>query len=173
MRDAGYFTANVRSMPASFGFSGTGKTDWNFTHDGKPFDSDSWADLKAHQPFFAQVNFQETHRDFHAPKRADPAKVVIPPYYPDHPVTRRDWAAYLDAASELDRKVGLILEQLEADGLAGNDDRRVHGRPRPGARPRASSSATRKACTFRLIIRWPDGVSPPEALPGRDAWTTA
>ena len=42
-----------------------------------------------------------------------PARVVIPPYYPDHEVTRRDWAEYLDAASELDRKVGLILKQLE------------------------------------------------------------
>src|SRR5258708_7910417 len=30
MRDAGYFTANLRQMPASFGFRGTGKTDWNF-----------------------------------------------------------------------------------------------------------------------------------------------
>src|SRR5262245_61111905 len=71
MRDAGYFAANVRQLPDSFGFSGTGKTDWNFTHDGPPFDSDRWSDLAAHQPFFAQVNFQETHRRFHAPRRAD------------------------------------------------------------------------------------------------------
>ena len=33
--------------------------------------------------------------------RRDPAKVEIPPYYPDHAVTRQDWAQYLDAASEL------------------------------------------------------------------------
>ena len=49
-------------------------------------DSEKWADLKAHQPFYAQVNFQETHRAFKAPKKADPAKVELPPYYPDHPV---------------------------------------------------------------------------------------
>ena len=54
-----------------------------------------------------------------------------PPYYPDHPVTRRDWAEYLDAASELDRKIGLILRQLEADGLAEQHNRCVLGRPRP------------------------------------------
>jgi arylsulfatase A-like enzyme len=120
MRTAGYFTANVRAFPQGVGFRGTGKTDWNFTYAGKPFDSDRWDDLKAHQPFFAQVNFQETHRAFHAPKRADPAKVDIPPYYPDHPLTRADWAKYLDAATELDRKVGRILKQLEADGLADN-----------------------------------------------------
>lgn len=118
MHDAGYFTANVRQLPAEMGFKGTGKTDWNFNIDGKPFDSDVWADLKSHQPFYAQVNLQESHRTFHAPKKADPAKVAIPPYYPDHPVTRNDWAAYLDAVSEADRKIGLILAQLEKDGLA-------------------------------------------------------
>lgn len=120
MRDAGYFTVNVRELPAGMGFKGTGKTDWNFAYAGKPFDSDRWADLKAHQPFFAQVNFQETHRRFRGPKRADPAKVEVPPYYPDHPMVREDWAQYLDAATELDRKVGLILAQLERDGLKDN-----------------------------------------------------
>src|SRR5262245_52802074 len=79
-RATGYYTANVREPPAHFGFRGTGKTDWNFTAPAKPFDSDRWADLKSHQPFFAQVNFQETHRRFQAPKKADPAKVAIPPY---------------------------------------------------------------------------------------------
>src|SRR5262245_22491331 len=118
MRESGYVTANIRRFPASVGFAGTGKTDWNFTTDGNPFDYDRWDDLKAHRPFFAQVNFQETHRTFHAPRKVDPAKVVVPPYYPDHPVTREDWAQYLDSAIELDRKVGLILAQLEADGLA-------------------------------------------------------
>ena len=107
-----------RPFPQAFDVVGTGKTDWNFTHDGKPFDSDDWSALKPHQPFFAQVNFKETHRAFTSPKRADPAKVVIAPYYPDHPVTREDYAQYLDAASELDEKVGRILKQLDADGLA-------------------------------------------------------
>ena len=118
MRDAGYFTANIRDFPAAFGFRGAGKTDWNFTYPAQPFDSADWADLKGRQPFLAQVNFQETHRDFHGPKKADPAKVELPPIYPDHPVARDDWAAYLDDASELDRKIGLVLKQLEDDGLA-------------------------------------------------------
>jgi arylsulfatase A-like enzyme len=167
MRDAGYFTANIRIMPASFGFSGTGKTDWNFAVDGTPFDSDRWNDLKRHQPFFAQVNFQETHRDFHAPRRADPAKVIIPPYYPDHPVTRRDWAAYLDAASELDRKVGRILDQLAADGLAGNTAvvfMGDHGQ----AHVRGKQFCYEEGLHIPLIIRWPDGIAPPAGLhPGR------
>src|SRR5262245_42658199 len=51
-RDGGYFTANLREIPKSMGLSGTGKTDWNFYYPGKPFDSDRWSDLGAHQPFF-------------------------------------------------------------------------------------------------------------------------
>lgn len=117
MREAGYFTANLVNLPSSFGFKGSGKTDWNFTSNGKPFESANYDDLKSHQPFFAQINFQETHRSYRAPKIADPWKIEVPPIYPDHEVTRKDWAAYLDAGSELDRKIGLLLSQLETDGL--------------------------------------------------------
>lgn len=118
MRDAGYYTANLVELPESCGFRGAGKTDWNFIPADKPFDSADWNDLKGHQPFYAQLNFQETHRNYHAPSKADPNKVEIPPYYPDHPVTRKDWAEYLDAATELDRKIGTVLEALKRDGLA-------------------------------------------------------
>src|SRR4051812_32385016 len=86
-RSAGYATANVRVFPEAVNVAGTGKTDWNFTYRGKPFDTDRWSDLKSRQPFLAQVNFHETHRKFISPARADPAKVKIAPYYPDHPVT--------------------------------------------------------------------------------------
>jgi N-sulfoglucosamine sulfohydrolase len=118
MHDAGYFTANVREFPAPIKFKGTAKTDWNFTAPAKPFDSEQWTDLKTKQPFFAQVNFSETHRKFNAPKHADPAKVQVPPYYPDDPVVRKDWAEYLDSATELDRKIGVVLKLLEGGGLA-------------------------------------------------------
>ncbi|MFM9030979.1 MAG: hypothetical protein ACKOTF_09920, partial [Opitutaceae bacterium] len=39
----------------------------------------------------------ETHRDFSAEGITDPAKVVLPPYYPDHPAIRKDYADYLDS----------------------------------------------------------------------------
>jgi len=160
MRAAGYFTANVRWLPESFGFSGTGKTDWNFSYEGEPFDSDRWTDLKTHRPFFAQINFDETHRKFHAPHKADPAKVVIPPYYPDHPVTRQDWAQYLDAASELDRKIGVILRQLELEGLAESTVvvfMADHGQ----AHVRGKQFCYEEGLHIPLLIRWPKATAPP------------
>jgi N-sulfoglucosamine sulfohydrolase len=166
LRDAGYFTANVVDLPPACGFKGTGKTDWNFEHEGKPFDSSRWADLKARQPFYAQLNFQETHRAFHAPKRADPAKVEIPPYYPDHPVTREDWAAYLDAATELDRKVGLVLKQLEEDGLADTTVVVFYG-DNGQAHVRGKQFVYEEGLHVPMIVRWPKAFpAPPQVKPG-------
>ena len=59
-RESGYFTADRSALPSSCGFKGTGKTDWNFSDTGKPFDSTYWTG-RSHQPFYAQLNFQETH----------------------------------------------------------------------------------------------------------------
>lgn len=165
LRQAGYYTANVRTLPEGLGFRGTGKTDWNFTYDGQPFDSDDWSDLKTRQPFFAQVNFQETHRRFSRPAdplcRADPAKVEIPPYYPDHPITRQDWAAYLDAVSALDEKVGKILRQLEADGLADatvvvffGDNGQAH--------VRGKQWCYESGLHVPMIVRWPKRFAAPK-----------
>lgn len=160
MREAGYFTANLKNLPPEFGFKGTAKTDWNFKIDGKPFDSDKWDELVAHQPFYAQINFQETHRTFRAPRLADPSKVEIPPYYSDHPVVREDWAQYLDAASELDRKIGLVLAQLEKDGLADNTVVAFFG-DNGQAHVRGKQFCYDSGLLVPLIIRWPSKASPP------------
>jgi N-sulfoglucosamine sulfohydrolase len=161
LRDAGYFTANIKQISPDAGFQGTFKTDWNFTYEGKPFDSSDWSDLKSHQPFYAQINFHETHRPYRAAKRADPAKVVFPPYYPDHPVTRADWAAYLDSATELDRKVGFLLKKLEADGLA--DDTVIlffgdHGQ----SHARGKQWCYDSGLHIPLIIHWPKNFPVPK-----------
>lgn len=163
MRNAGYFTANIVEFPNEVGVRGTGKTDWNFTPPVKPFDSKVWTDLKEHQPFFAQVNFQETHRNFRAPKLADPEKVELPPIYPDHPTLRRDWADYLDAASELDRKIGKILEQLKADGLAETTVvvfMGDHGQ----AHIRGKQFCYDDGLRIPLIVYWPKGVPMPKGF---------
>ena len=160
MRGAGYFTANVVKLPDSCGFKGTGKTDWNFTVDGPLFDSAQWSDLAGKQPFYAQVNFKETHRTFKAPKKADPAKVELPPYYPDHPVTRADWAEYLDDASELDRKVGLVLAALEKDGLADNTIVVFFG-DNGQAHVRGKQFLYEEGQLVPMIIRWPKNFPAP------------
>ncbi|MCE9559007.1 MAG: sulfatase, partial [Armatimonadetes bacterium] len=117
-------------------------------------------DLAATRPFFAQLNFWETHRAFKAPTVVDPAAVELPPYYPDHPVVRADYAKYLDCVVELDRKVGLVLAQLEADGLAGNTVVIFMG-DNGEAHIRGKQFCYEEGLHVPLIIRWPKTISPP------------
>jgi N-sulfoglucosamine sulfohydrolase len=167
LRDAGYFTANIVNLPEGLGFKGTGKTDWNFKPGGKPFDSENWNDLKSHQPFYAQVNFHETHRKYNAPAKADPAKVKLPPYYPDTAVTRADWAQYLDAATELNRKVGLVLRQLEQEGLADNTVVVFFG-DNGASMVRAKQFCYEESFHVPLIVRWPKQFpAPKQVQPGK------
>ena len=162
MRAAGYFTANLKTLPESFGFSCKGKTDWNFSYNPKKaFDSDNWADLKTNQPFFAQINFQETHRNFNAPAKADPAKIKLPPYYPDHSVTRQDYAKYLDSATELDVKIGQVLAQLEQEGMASNTIVIFMG-DNGEAHVRGKQFCYEEGLHVPMMIRWPAAVAAPK-----------
>lgn len=50
----------------------------------------------------------------------DRAGAELPPYYPDHPVVREDWAQYLDSVNYTDIEVGRILQQLKKEGVLEN-----------------------------------------------------
>ena len=123
-RQAGYFTANVKT--AAPGVRGSGKTDFNFQFKNA-FNGSDWSQRKSGQPFFAQLSISVTHRGGHwknlrekLNNPVDPAKVKLPPYYPDHPVARKDWATYLDSIQVMDKYVGEILKRLDGEGLTNN-----------------------------------------------------
>ncbi len=135
LQDAGYFTANIKTIGDRV--VGTGKLDLNFVNEGSIYQSDDWSKLKSHQPFFAMINTPEIEYDIYDrktasktrvewvgedkhPQIATEANVEPPPYYPDHPLVRREWARYLNSVSGMDRRIGWVLEQLEKDGLADN-----------------------------------------------------
>ena len=104
---------------------------------------------------------QQTH-----PRRIDPAKVTLPPYYPDHPVVREDWAGYLDAVCGVDDRCGEILRRLETDGLL--DDTVViyfgdNGRLELRGLDWCYDSGDR----VPMIVRWPKRFpAPPQYRPG-------
>jgi len=157
-REAGYFTANVKT--AAPGVRGSGKTDFNFKFK-KPFDGSDWNQRKPGQPFFAQLSISVTHRGGHwknlrekLENPVDPAKVKLPPYYPDHPIAREDWATYLNSIQLMDQYVGKILKRLDDEGLA---DKTVvifigdHGR----CHVRGKQWLYDGGIHIPLIIRWP------------------
>ena len=135
LQDAGYYTANITTIEDSI--VGTGKLDLNFVNEGPIYQSESWDELKENQPFFAQINTPEAEYDIYDRKSAEkervpwvgeewhpqiahPDSVNPPPYYPDHPTTRQEWARYLNSVSGMDIRIGWILRKLREDGLADN-----------------------------------------------------
>jgi arylsulfatase A-like enzyme len=127
LRSAGYYCSNNY------------KKDYNFT-DVNVWDESSqtahWRKRKPGQPFFSVFNFTSTHQgqingsdeEFFAKytsklkpeERHDGNRIPLPPYYPDTPFVRKIWARYYNLITFMDRQVGDLLSQLEADGLADN-----------------------------------------------------
>ena len=102
-RDAGYFVTNKE------------KTDYNFVAPGGLYDGSEWKKANVDQPIFAQFQLSGG-KNRRAPARSDSAGVQLPPYYPDHPVIRQDWAKYLDSWVQTDKEVGKILAELDVAG---------------------------------------------------------
>ena len=153
LREAGYYCGN------------NAKTDYNFRVPKGTWDESSdkahWRNRTAGQPFFFVRNFTNTHEshiwprgqkhlrqtpDLTAAERLDPANLQLPPYYPDVPEARRDWANYLENITQLDHNVARLLNELEKDGLV--DDTIIffwsdHGAGLPRAKRWLYDSGTR------------------------------
>lgn len=125
LRQAGYYCTNGD------------KQDYNFVAPPDAWDESAkkahWRNRRPGQPFFHIAGISETHESFlragdetfarvthrlTAAQRHDPAKVTLPPWLPDTPAVRREWARYHDLITTMDYKVADCLAQLEADGLA-------------------------------------------------------
>jgi len=127
LRAAGYYCSNNY------------KKDYNFI-DVNVWDESSntahWRKRKSGQPFFSVFNFTSTHQgqingsdeeffDKYSSKLKpeechDDKQIPLPPYYPDTPFVRKIWARYYNLITFMDKQVGDLLGQLEADGLADN-----------------------------------------------------
>lgn len=126
LRQAGYYTVNS-TISEDGSIKGPGKTDYNFNLDKKPFDGFDWNNRKEGQPFYAQVMIYVTHRSpawqkevqEHQPQ-ITPSTLKLPPYYPDHPVAKEDWATYLESIQLMDTYVGNFLKKLDEQGLTKN-----------------------------------------------------
>jgi len=140
LRKAGYFVTNSAASGSirSGKTVKKGKTHYNFAHaSDEMFDGDDWRKRAPGQAFFAQFQITEPHRPFPSPESFDETAVnaiPLPANYPDHPLMRRDWYAYLRSVEVVDQRVGVILDQLESEGVL--DDTLVvffadHGRPMP------------------------------------------
>ena len=160
LREAGWFVTNAAAPGAQRGGKAIkkGKTHYNFAHDpAKMYDGDDWRKRKPGQPFFAQFQITEPHRDFPIPESFDEEKlraIELPPNYPNHPLVRRDWYAYQRSVEVVDQRVGVILDQLKTEGVLDNTIVMFfadHGRPMPWGK----QWLTVEGLQVPLIVRGP------------------
>ena len=116
-QQAGYFTTLGKGPQCSE----LGKTDYNFLFNPSSYHAADWHFCPDDRPFFAQIMLTGgKNRGGVRHYATDPVSVNLPPYYPDHPTLRREWAEYLNTWIRMDEQVGQILANLERAGKAEN-----------------------------------------------------
>ncbi|MEL6135562.1 MAG: sulfatase, partial [Bacteroidota bacterium] len=154
-REAGYWVSNGNAQD----MEKFGKTDYNFIHKKSAlFDGTDWRGRQEGQPFFAQVQIFYPHRPFlpDTIHPVNPDEVELPPFYPNHILTKEDWALYLETVQHVDKVVDRILKRLEEDDLTENtfiffvgDQGRPHVRSKQFLYDQGTHTP--------LVVRWPDG----------------
>ncbi|MEM1137484.1 MAG: sulfatase [Bacteroidota bacterium] len=152
LRKEGYYCTN------------NSKTDYQFANPVTAWDESSrnahWKNRKEGQPFFSVFNIGITHESQvwarkDDPLITDPAKVRVPPYYPDTETIRRDIARNYDNIALMDDKVGEILAELEADGLMENTVIFYYSDHGDGL-PRAKRWVYDSGLQVPLLVRFPN-----------------
>jgi len=113
LRETGYYCTN------------NAKEDYNLQKPDGVWDESSrkahWRNRRAGQPFFAVFNNEITHESkIRAPGHTivhDPAKAPVPPYMPDTPEVRHDWAQYYDNITTMDGQSAKLLRELDEAGI--------------------------------------------------------
>ena len=122
LREAGYYCTN------------NSKQDYQFTTPKDTWDVSSgkahWSNRPNGKPFFAVFNYTGCHESGIASgskyksvtkgltphDRIETAK-SLPPYYPNTPLVREDWARYYDVISAMDRWFAGKLKELDEAGI--------------------------------------------------------
>jgi len=152
LRAAGYYCTN------------NAKTDYNVTLDRLPWHENGprahYRNRPAGQPFFAIFNQTSSHESQVAPPagktrfRVPPASVTLPPYHPDTPEIRRDWANYHDQITVMDGQMGELLAELAREGLA-EDTIVFYYADHAGGLPRGKRNIHDSGTRVPLIVRFP------------------
>lgn len=120
LREIGYYCTNNRKEDYNIDPEQT-KNIWD-----ESSGEAHYKNRKPGQPFFAIFNSTISHESsIHKwipteELRHSPAKVKLPPYHPDTPEMRHDWAQYYDKLEDMDSWIGDNLKELEEAGLAEN-----------------------------------------------------
>lgn len=153
LRAEGYYCVNDNKCDYQFNAPFTA---WDDVFGGGSYNNAPYG-----APFFYVKNYYTTHESRiwmrkDKPITVNPDDIPVPDYYPDIPMVRNDIARKYSNIEALDKEVGQLLEQLEADGVLENSviffwsD---HG----GNLLRQKRAVGDSGLHVPLIIRYPDG----------------
>jgi len=162
LQEAGYYTTlgGKKGQQSNLEGKNLSKSDYNFVWSEDIYNANDWKNRKPEQPFFAQIQLQGgKKRSAKVSNPVNPDDVTLPPYYPDHPVMRQDWARYLNSVLSLDSEIGEIMNRLEKEGIVENTvvffvtDHGI-------SHLRGKQFLYDEGIKVPLIIRWPGVIEP-------------
>ncbi|MEM1297417.1 MAG: sulfatase, partial [Verrucomicrobiota bacterium] len=114
------------------------------------------------KPWFLYFGFNQPHRKWGEDHDGiDPAKLILPPDWPDLPEVRLDYARYLSDVRDLDRGMGSVLEMLNNRDLKENTMVIFMG-DNGEALLRGKGTLHTRGTHVPLIVRW-HGKTPPSS----------
>lgn len=112
------------------------------------------------KPFFIYFGFNQPHRRWGKDHDGiDPARLTLPPDWPDLPEVRLDYARYLAEIRDLDAGFGQIMHTLEIRELT-KDTIVIFMGDNGEALLRGKGTLYQRGIHVPLIIRWPDIIKP-------------
>jgi arylsulfatase A-like enzyme len=118
--------------------------------------------IPAGKPFFLYFGFTQPHRPYEpvcSDEAFDPAKLKLPPDWPDRPEVRADYALFLRSVYDLDRGFGQLMKVLESRALSQNTLVVFMG-DNGEAQLRGKGTLYERGNHVPLLVRWPGVVSP-------------
>lgn len=141
LRAEGYYALNNAKTDYQFGKP--------FTVWDEDSSKANWKNAPADKPLFAMINFNQTHESYGFPTTipyegpnanrnaksfvprnikfdktksviTNPARVTVPPYYPDTPEVRASIARYYDNVARTDELIGKLLADIQASERGKN-----------------------------------------------------
>ncbi len=128
-KEAGYYCTNNYKKDYNSSYQ-KDKSIWN-----ESSKKAHYKNRKEGQPFFSVFNIKITHEsqlainkikgyvargEIPQKPRINPTAIKLPPYHPDVPEIREDWARFHDLITLMDQKVGNFLTELKELGLEDN-----------------------------------------------------
>ena len=130
IRDAGYYCTNNSKTDYNSNFENEKHSLWDEVSKNA-----HWKNRPDDKPFFSVFNIGVTHESQLSKKavngyiergqideetRIKPEDIDLPPYHPDLPAIRKDWARFHDLITLMDEQVGQRIYELDTAGLTEN-----------------------------------------------------